>query len=152
MKRWRYARDPLCLLAIALYALNRWGLKPHLVGGFFHDHFNDLLLIPAALPFVLWAQRRLGWRPHDGPPGAGEIGLHLLVWGLLCEVAGPYLVAHATGDWRDLVAYAAGALVAGVWWQTAAKVGRARRARRDDAHAIDDAAASAKPPYPLPDC
>lgn len=103
-------------MTIGLYALNRWGLKPTLDVRFLHDHFNDLLLIPAALPLVLWMQRRLGWRNHDLAPDAGEIALHLIVWGLIAEVAGPFLFAHATGDWRDLVAYTVGALVAGLWW------------------------------------
>lgn len=114
---------------MALYALNRWVVKPHVDAGFLHDHFNDLLLIPAALPLVLGVQRLLKWRDHDSPPTAGEIALHLVIWSMLCEVAGPRLVAHATADWRDVVAYAAGGLVAGLWWQCAGKVGAARRAR-----------------------
>ena len=114
--RWRYGLDGLCLLAIGLYALNRWVVLPHLGSGFMRNYFNDLLLIPAALPWVLWAQRRLGWREHDGRPTGSEIGLHLIVWSLLCEVAGPHLVAHAVGDWRDVLAYTTGATVAGVWW------------------------------------
>jgi len=113
-----YVRDPLCLVAIALYALNRWLVKPHISGGFLHDHFNDLLLIPAALPVVLWLQRRLGWRPHDEAPRWSEIALHLTIWGILCEVIGPHLVAHATGDWRDLIAYAVGAVISGWWWRS----------------------------------
>jgi len=118
VKPFGYARDPLCLLAIGLYALNRWGLKPTLDIRFLHDHFNDLLLIPAALPLVLWVQRKLGWRDHHRAPEAKEITLHLIVWGLIAEVAGPFLFAHATGDWRDLIAYIVGATFAGFWWQT----------------------------------
>ncbi|GAB5561988.1 MAG: hypothetical protein SynsKO_36350 [Synoicihabitans sp.] len=117
MKAFAYGRDPLCLVAIGLYALNRWGVKPQLDVRFLHDHFNDVLLIPAALPLVLWLQRKLGWRDHDGRPDAKEIALHLVVWGLIAEVSGPYLFDHATGDWRDLVAYTVGALLAGIWWQ-----------------------------------
>lgn len=116
MKAFRYGRDPLCLVAIGLYGLNRWGLKPHLESVFLHDHFNDVLLIPAALPLVLWVQRKLGWRNHDLAPDAGEIALHLIVWSLIAEVAGPYLFDHATGDWRDMAAYTFGAVVAGLWW------------------------------------
>ncbi len=116
MKRFGYWRDPLCLLSIALYAFNRWWLKPHLGHGFFHDQFNDLLLIPAALPLMLWLHRKLGWRADDRPPVLGEIVLHLVVWTLICEVIGPRFVAHATGDWRDAVAYSVGAVVSGVIW------------------------------------
>jgi hypothetical protein len=119
VKPFGYGRDPLCLIAIGLYAVNRWVLLPYVVsgGGFMRYHFNDLLLIPAALPLVLWVQRKLGWRLHDEAPHWSEILLHLGVWGLLCEIIGPQLVAHATADWRDLVAYTVGAAVAGGWWQ-----------------------------------
>ncbi len=121
MRRFAYGRDPLCLLAIGLYVLNRWGLKPRLEVGFLHNHFNDVLLIPAALPLVLWVQRRLGWRDHDRVPDAREIALHLMVWGFIAEITGPYLFDHATGDWRDLVAYGAGAVLAGFWWHHSVK-------------------------------
>ena len=74
MKRFGYLRDPLCIAACALYLLNRGGLREHIGGVFLRGHFNDLLLIPAALPLVLWVQRRIGtvqivlakprWRGH----------------------------------------------------------------------------------------
>ena len=117
MKRFAYGRDPLCLLAIGLYAINRWLLNPGMNVRFLHDHFNDLLLIPAALPLILWVQRRLNWRTHDRAPDFKEIALHLIVWGLIAEVLGPHLFDHATGDWRDLVAYTIGAILAGLWWK-----------------------------------
>ena len=103
----------------AAYAVNRWILKPRFPGGFLHAHFNDLWLIPAALPPMLWVHRRLGLRSHDEPPRWSEIGLHLLVWSLICEVIGPHWVPGTTGDWRDVLAYATGAIAAGLWWQHA---------------------------------
>lgn len=83
---------------------------------FLHTHFNDLLLIPAALPLVLWLQRRLSLRKHDSPPTAAEICGHWLVWSVISEGIGPHVFAHATADILDVVAYGAGAIVAGVWW------------------------------------
>ena len=62
MSGFGYWRDRLFLVAVAAYGINRWGLKPRLPSPFLHGHFNDLLLIPAALPVVLWVQRRLGLR------------------------------------------------------------------------------------------
>lgn len=117
MKAFSYAADPLCVVACGLYALNRWWLAPHVGGPFLHGYFNDLLLIPAALPLVLWLQRRLGCRASDANPNWSEIGLHLAVWSVMAEVIVPHLIAHATADWRDVVAYASGAAVAGVVWQ-----------------------------------
>ena len=119
MRRFAYARDPLCLLACAGYALNRWALRPMgwASGPFMRGHFNDLLLIPAALPLVLWGQRRLGLRTVDTPPTWPEIALHLVVWSVAAEAIAPHLWRHATGDWLDVAAYAVGALAAGSWWQ-----------------------------------
>jgi hypothetical protein len=120
MKRFGYFRDPLCLLACALYVLNRLWWRGQFGGEFLVGYFNDVLLIPAALPLVLWIQRRLGVRVGDEPPRWREIALHLVVWGVTAEAIIPQVTAHATGDWYDVVAYSAGALVAGCWWQEAA--------------------------------
>lgn len=116
MKRFAYGRDPLCLAGCALYALNRWVLKPHVASPLLRGQFNDFLLIPAALPWVLWLQRKLGLRTHDAPPGVGEIAFHLVVWSVLFEVIGPHLM-RVTGDPLDVLAYTAGALLALGWWQ-----------------------------------
>lgn len=121
MKRFSYVRDPACLLACAGYVANRWALRPlgWASGPFMRGHFNDLLLIPAALPLLLWLQRRLGLRTVDTPPSWREIALHLVVWSIAAEALAPLLGLHATGDWLDVAAYTAGALAAGCWWQAA---------------------------------
>ncbi len=116
MKRFRYAADPLCLLACAAYVAARWGLRRYIHAGFWHDQFTDLLLIPAALPLMLWVQRRAGLRANDARPTWAEIGFHFAVWSLAAEVAAPLLFKSATGDWRDAVAYGCGAVLAGGWW------------------------------------
>lgn len=118
MRGFRYWRDPICLAACAAYGANRWLLKPFFaLGPFMRGHFNDLLLIPAALPLVLWLHRRLGWRTHDAPPTVGEIALHLAVWAFIAEGAGPWLTHHGTADWRDVLAYSAGAAACYVFWR-----------------------------------
>ena len=117
MPQFRYLRDPLCLLGCAAYALNRWVVKPHVPLGFLHSHFNDLWLIPCALPPILWLHRQLGLRQLDLAPQISEITLHLIVWAVLCEWMGPRFVTHATGDPLDVLAYALGAVLAGLWWQ-----------------------------------
>jgi ubiquinone/menaquinone biosynthesis C-methylase UbiE len=38
------------------------------------------------------------------------------MWSVAAEWIAPKLFAHAVGDWRDVAAYAAGGLIAGVWW------------------------------------
>lgn len=117
MPRFRYLLDPLCLTGCAAYALNRWVVKPRVAAEFWHFHFNDLWLIPCALPPLLWVQRRLGLRTHDRHPGVGEVVLHLLVWCIICEWIGPRWVPGTSGDWRDVLAYTVGAGASLAWWR-----------------------------------
>jgi hypothetical protein len=116
VSRFRYALDPLCLEACVAYLVGRFWLRARFPDTFWDYHFTDLLLIPAALPLLLWVQRRLGLRIHDARPSWAEIGLHLAVWSVAAELIAPHLVYSATGDWGDVLAYSAGAVAAGAWW------------------------------------
>lgn len=116
MRPFGYLRDALFLVGCALYATNRWLVKPHVHSPFLHDHFNDVLLIPCALPVLLALQRWLKLRDHDRPPTPGEIALYLGVWSVLFEVIGPHIMPWTVGDPWDALAYAVGGLAAGLWW------------------------------------
>ena len=116
MRRFRYLRDPLFLTGCVGYAVNRWLIKPQVHAGFLHSYFNDLWLIPCALPPLLWLHRQLALRSHDHTPTISEIASHLICWSALLEWIGPKFVAHATGDPLDVLAYVAGAIGAGLWW------------------------------------
>jgi hypothetical protein len=116
VNRFRYLYDKLFVCCCLLYICNRWALKPHFHQVFLSSWFNDLLLIPCALPPLLWLHRFLGLRKQDVPPTAGEIGLHLAFWSMLFEWWGPHIFKHATGDWFDVAAYTAGGLGAWLWW------------------------------------
>jgi hypothetical protein len=116
MRRFGYLRDLMFLVAASAYALNRWLLKPLLPSPFLHGHFNDLLVVPAALPVVLWMQRELGLRAHDHAPTWAEMGVHLAVWSVICEFIGPFWLHHGTADLWDVAAYAAGGIAACLWW------------------------------------
>ena len=117
MRVFRYGGDLLCIGACAAYAVNTWLLPETWRGPFLREHFNDALLIPAALPLVLWLQRRLGLRDNDRPPTWPEIALAVGLWSIAAEVVAPLIFRNAVADWRDAVAYAAGAAIAGVWWR-----------------------------------
>jgi hypothetical protein len=117
--RFRYWRDPVCLVACAAYALNRWVFAPMTTpGSFWRNHFDDVLLIPAALPLVLWVQRKLGLRTHDAAPGVGETAFHLAIWALIAEVLGPLWLRRGTADWRDVIAYVGGAAICVILWRS----------------------------------
>ena len=117
VKKFRYLGDGLFLFCSLLYALNRWIIKPHVHSRFMHDHFNDLWLMPCALPPLLLMQRWLRLRDHDDVPSPGEIALYFCVWSVLLEGIGPRIVPwHTTADPWDVVAYAFGGMVAALWW------------------------------------
>jgi ubiquinone/menaquinone biosynthesis C-methylase UbiE len=125
VRPFRYLLDPLCLSACLLYAVNRWLIAPLCAWPFLHEHFNDLLLIPAALPPILGLQRWIGLRKRNAPPTLAEIFSHLFIWSLISELVGPLVFAGPVADVLDVVAYSAGALVAGVWWNRKSLVSRA---------------------------
>lgn len=108
--------DGLFLAACILYAINRWVVKPFFPHGFFAWWADDLLLIPCAAPVQLWLERKLGLRKSDAPPTPGELVFLTALWSLLFEFIAPRLLTSTTGDWRDVAAYATGALAAGLWW------------------------------------
>ena len=116
MKAFRYFADPLCLAACLFYGFNRFWLRSHWGGSFLTGYFNDLLLIPAALPPVLWFHARLGWRSAVEYPRATEIIFHVLVWSVIAELVGPHIFRAAVGDLRDVICYAGSGLGAGTWW------------------------------------
>lgn len=113
--RFAFYRDAAFWLGCTAYAVNRWGLRPHVASAFLRSHYNDLWLIPCALPLVLWVHDRMGWRPA-GPPTAREVKGHVTGWSLLFEWVGPRVQASATADAWDVACYAAGGLVAWAWW------------------------------------
>jgi hypothetical protein len=116
MRRFRYFFDPLFLLGCVAYSANRWLVKPHVHSGFFHSQFNDLWLIPCAMPPVLWLHRQLGLRSNDNPPQIREIIPHLIFWSALFEWIGPKFVTHSVGDPIDVLVYFIGAVFAALWW------------------------------------
>lgn len=126
MNRFGYLQDRLCGVSLAAYAFNRLLVRPHLAGffhshlhwawPFLHSHCDDLLLLPAALPVVLWLQRLFGLRQHDRPPSWPEMLAHLIAWSVMCKMVGPiYLQIGAADPW-DVLFFAAGGSAACLWW------------------------------------
>ena len=122
-ERFRYCGDPMFLTVAALYAVNRWLIKPHVPLNrttFFAWHLNDLICIPFCLPPVLYIYRLVGLRRPDAFPTRWEIVSHLAVWSLTFEWIAPRYFHRqlplAISDPWDIVAYAVGACAAGYRW------------------------------------
>jgi hypothetical protein len=126
MKRFGYLQDPLFCVSLTAYAVNRLVILPHLHGflhahgewlwPFLHSHFDDLLMMPVALPVVLWLQRLGGLRNHDRPPGWREMSAHCAVWSVMAKIIGPFWLHIGTADPWDILYFAAGGIAACFWW------------------------------------
>jgi len=118
--RFRYLRDPLFLVCLATYFLNRYVLKSIWQSGFVHEHLNDLICIPFWVPIMLFVQRQLGLRDGDHSPRPGELVIALFVWSWTFEIILPataLLGDACVADHLDGLCYAVGALGAGVFWR-----------------------------------
>ncbi|HNQ24808.1 MAG TPA: hypothetical protein PKK06_17135 [Phycisphaerae bacterium] len=118
--KFRYVQDPLFLLCIFAYAVNRFVLKRLWQVGFVHDYLNDLICIPFLVPIMLYVERKLGARGHDGVPQWYELLIPVAVWSVLFEVLlplHPSLRGVVVGDYMDVLFYVLGACTAGLFWQ-----------------------------------
>ncbi len=122
MRAFRYCGDRVFLAAGCVYVANRLWLAPRWGWAvpFLTQYLGDFLLIPCALPLLLSCQRRLGLRSHDRPPTPGEIFSTLLLWSVLFEWLFPRVLGRGVSDPVDVVAYAAGAIIAGLAWNRSA--------------------------------
>jgi len=117
--RFGYWRDPVFLVCLAAYVINRTLIKPdlHHYSPFFHGHLNDSLFVPVALPIYLLAYRRLGLRPDDEPPRFWEMALHVAVWSLFFKWFGPFTLHRGVADPIDAWCFLAGGIGAWLLWQ-----------------------------------
>jgi len=117
--RFRPLQDPLLIVCLAVYALNRFVLKPYLPWSFLHEHLNDLICLPFWVPIMLFVQKSIGLRPDDQPPRASEIAIPLVLWSWVFEIWLPYTPfgrQWCTADPADIVSYSLGALGAAAFW------------------------------------
>jgi hypothetical protein len=109
------SRIPLATLfvvAIVAYAANRWGMKPRWPGNvFLQNYFNDLWMMPCAVPAWCWGCEALKIRAPFQRARSREIVALLVLWSVLFEVMGPRFLHHGVADVRDVIAYATGAFL-----------------------------------------
>ena len=119
MKPYSPARDALWLASLALFALNKWWIKPNFDGALWHSYLNDLLCLPVWMPICVWVFAKLKLR-DDAPPRALEIAVCLLFWSWVFEVLLPQTNVFgkfSAGDPFDVLAYAIGGVLGWIWWE-----------------------------------
>ena len=119
--KFKYMKDPLFHTAVILYVLNRFIFKPLTIAktDFFHSYFNDLICIPFCLPIILFLTKAVKLRNHDQPPDCYELCFYLVLWSFCFEYIAPLYGKHLNypvADPFDVVCYAIGALIAGIYW------------------------------------
>ncbi len=119
--RFRYLRDRLFLVCIGLYFLNRFVIKPIMIGKtvFFSSYFNNLICVPFLLPAVLYVTRIIGLRGHDKPPDFLELSFYVTLWSFIFEYIAPLYgkyFNYPVGDPWDIVCYITGTAIAGFFW------------------------------------
>lgn len=123
--RFGYWRDPLFLICLAVYIVNRMVIKPslHQYSPLFHGHLNDTLTVPVALPIFLLVYRWIGFRPDDESPRWWEVALHVAVWIVFFKWFGPLVLHRGVADPIDSWCFAGGGLAAWVAWRFQAWAG-----------------------------
>ena len=120
----RYFADPICITCLIIYPINRWYLKPHHIGGWFtHGYLNDVMCLPLFLPIILYLQRLMRVRRHDGNPRLWEVLQHWVIFSVVFEVILPTMpkaFTHTQDPW-NVVAYLSGGVAAGIIWKWRAR-------------------------------
>jgi hypothetical protein len=114
-----YWHDPVFLVSLAVYVINRTLIKPNLhhYSPLFHGHLDDTLTVPVALPIYLLVYRWIGFRPDDEPPRWWEVAFHVAVWDVFFEWFGPLVLHRGVADPFDAWCIAGGGLVAWALWR-----------------------------------
>jgi hypothetical protein len=118
--RFRYLLDPLFLVCVVTYFVNRFVLKSIWKEGFVHESLNDLICVPFWVPIMLFAQRQVGLRDSDDSPRPSELVIPLIMWSWVFEILLPESALLGKGfvaDHMDVFYYALGTLVAGLFWR-----------------------------------
>lgn len=119
LKPFTYLRDRLFLACVGIYFLNRMLEDVQWSHKYLRWYLNDLLLVPIFVPIMLWCMRKLALRKNDLAPSLLEIGMLVLVIGLVFEGFAPYLPVlkdFSTPDINDLICYALGGVMSLGYW------------------------------------
>jgi hypothetical protein len=136
--RFKYLADPVCVCAVLAYALNRFWWKQTFSAAlpFLRGHLDDCLLIPAALPVLLWIFKQTGLRKSDAPPSLLEVLYWAAVWSVVFEGIFPMAFQRGVQDWRDVGSYLGGGLLAWLFWHSRAPKPTAVTRPREDSVSI----------------
>jgi hypothetical protein len=118
--RFRYLKDPLFVFCVTLYFVNRLVFKRYFSNEFSRGYLNDVICIPFWVPIMLFIMRKIHLRATDQPPRGSEILIPLVLWSWVFEAYLPFVPFFkrlATSDYRDIMSYTVGGLIAALFWR-----------------------------------
>lgn len=80
------------------------------------SYFNDLFLVPVALPVALYLTKLLKFRGNHHPT-LSEIFTCLIIWSVIFEYISPKYFDKGVADVCDVLAYSVGAVVSFIIWR-----------------------------------
>lgn len=114
---YKFLKDKLFIISVILYLINSLTIRMGINNNYFmRNYFNDLLLIPVALPIVLYLIKLFKFR-NDNYPSFSEIFICLIVWSIMFEFVGPKIMNKGTADIYDVLAYSVGAIISYAIWR-----------------------------------
>jgi hypothetical protein len=118
--QFQFLKDPLFLASLVIYLANKWIAKPYFPNSFSSNYLNDLICIPFWVTIMLWFMSKLRLRKGKAPPDAIEIAVPLVIWSWVFEAFLPRTALFKgleVSDHVDILCYAVGGLLAGVFWK-----------------------------------
>lgn len=114
----KYLLDPLFILSLTLYSVNKWIIAPHesWTCKFCNCYLNDILLVPVMVPIILFFLRLFRVRDSYSPPLILEIIVPLIIWSIASEYIGPFYFGRGTSDPVDILAYFLGGFASWMIW------------------------------------
>ena len=80
------------------------------------NHWNDIWMLPCAVPLVIRIYITLDLRKSCAPPGLSEIVWLGLLWSVMAEGVAPIWLTGSTADPMDVLAYALGGFMLWLRW------------------------------------
>lgn len=116
-KKYKFIRDYFFLISLIIYGLNYVSIKFGIYTNYFMQcYFNDIFLVPVALPVVLYIVKLLKYRGSYYPT-LSEILTCLIIWSVFFEYIGPKYLNKGIADVYDVIAYFIGAVVSFIVWR-----------------------------------
>ncbi|XOV71453.1 MAG: hypothetical protein ACFHW5_22565 [Verrucomicrobiota bacterium] len=108
--------DSFWLLSLACYAIHRIWQWASPAPGWMSSYWNDIWMLPCAVPLVIRIYETLNLREPNMHPSLSEIVWHGLLWSFMAEGLAPVWFPSSTADPLDLAAYALGGFMLWLRW------------------------------------